>query len=602
MANRFELILLAGLLLLFMLQSEPASSEEGCVACHSDRTRMRELGHEQLYIGSEEVIAQTRMTAGCTDCHLGNPVSKTAEDAHKGMLTLAVADTRLNASLRLGMPNEDRAGWDYLSPRGDNRATQLNPKVIKNGKPVDNPKYRLVLWHDRNASTLAFNPVLAEKTCGRCHYDIIKSFLKSPMGGGRGAHTQSQYVYWTGPSGPQSCGLWLGVPTQPAQDLFTGENISLYNRHSTMQITEKTAYNNQRVCNQCHVGCLDCHLDVQKTDSGSQAKGSHTFIRKPGPLNCYGGGTNFSCHAGPLERRRGDGFLRAEFTQSAQQGRDLLNKNPDVHMQKGIVCVDCHRPNNKTGYHADLTRDVDCSRCHKNVVKEAALGPHRKVDCAACHLKLIGGYAFNFWSANGPKGKENPLTRIQDYSAASAPLIIRNPKGIWIPVHVVPHISGNVIAGEVKLSKRLLFRQRPDAAVDRLYFSNDSYAITGLSIGVDNNDHDTLVWLNIDRVAHSLGVARACDDCHGSSGQVIPVQFSGGSYKDVEDGEYRIVADKTGLRIADIKGAEGGPMPDGLKPFAGKWFLRGDFSLPPIKNMTLYKKIKTQYQKGFFTH
>lgn len=126
--------------------------------------------------------------------------------------------------------------------------------------------------------------------------------------------------------------------------------------------------------------------------------------------------------------------------------------------------------------------------------------------------------------------------------------------------------------------------------MDRLYFSNDSYAITGLSKGVDNKDHDTLVWLNLDRVAHTLGAARTCDDCHGSSGQNIPVKFSGGSYKDVEDGEYRIVADNNGLRITDIKGAKGGPMPDGLKPFAGKWTLKGDFSLPRLKTALFIRK------------
>ena len=163
------------------------------------------------------------------------------------------------------------------------------------------------------------------------------------------------------------------------------------------------------------------------------------------------------------------------------------------------------------------------------------------MDCAACHTALIGGYAFNFWSAVGPRGKENPLTRIQDYlTGATTPLLIKNPKGLWIPVHVVPHLSGNVKAEEVRLSRRLLFRNKPDAEIQRRYVSNDSYAVTELIRNLDEKDRNSMAWLNLDRVAHGTGKARTCESCHASTAQRIAVTFAGGSYKDVEDGEYTI--------------------------------------------------------------
>ncbi len=333
------------------------------------------------------------------------------------------------------------------------------------------------------------------------------------------------------------------------------------------------------------------------------SKGSHSFLKRPVSTTCYGGGRSFSCHAGPLERRRGDGYIRAEFAQASPEGKEILKEKPDIHYQKGLECLDCHESNKDTGYHADLRRNVDCGRCHSEVMPSYKKGVHKKVDCASCHTTLIGGYAFNFWTSLGPKGKENPLTRIQDYTVdAVPPLIVKNPKGVWIPVHVVPHTSGNVKAREVKMSKRLLFRNRPDVDIDRRYYSNDSHAITGLVKRLDNRDNDTLVWLNLDRVAHSTGKSRDCESCHASTAQKIVTKFSGGSYKDVEDGEYTIIADRQGLRIADIKGPDGGQMPKGLAPFKDKWKLRGNFAFPKIKDKALYEKMKKDYAEGKFRH
>ncbi|MDH4231608.1 MAG: cytochrome c3 family protein, partial [Nitrospirota bacterium] len=492
--------------------------------------------------------------------------------------------------------------WQYIEPRGENRATELSPKLLYRNKPRDNRDYRLILWHDKNPGTLAFNPSVAAKTCGKCHAEIVKSFSESSMGGGRGAHTQSQYVWWTGPNGPQSCGLWLGRLSEPDHDAFTDENILSFNRHSAMPIRRDTAYNLQRNCNQCHVGCLDCHYRPKKKDGQDSSRGSHTFVKKPEPLACYGGGRAYSCHAGPLERRRGDGYLRGEFTQATPEGQTILNDAEDIHMRKGLLCTDCHEHNRESGSHGDLRRSADCSKCHEKIVRNHRQGLHKQVDCASCHTALIGGYAFNFWTAAGPEGKENPLTRIQDYyTDAVPPLLIKNPDGTWIPVHVVPHTSGNIKSGEVTISERLIFRNKPDSQIERRYLSNDSYAITGIAKNLDDKDHDTLIWLNLDRVAHATGKSRSCESCHASRAQTITVPFTGGSYKDVEVGGYTIVADGKGLRITGFKGS-GGPPPKGLIPFLHKWDLKGDFALPGLKYRERYNKIKTLYEKGDFLH
>jgi hypothetical protein len=591
------------LVLFVVLTAGQSNAGEACGKCHGNAEKMKDAGYPQFTLSSEEVKAQTHMTASCSDCHLGNPGDLTREGAHAGLLTLqAVRKKTWEVVTRNSMAPEDVKSWPDLEPRGDGRATQLFPKRMYDGILMDNPDYKSIIYHDKNSTTFAFNPRIAEKTCGTCHGEIVKSFLKSPMGGGTGAHTQDQYRTWTGRTGPQSCGLWMGVLSKPDQDRFTDENIRNYNAHSTMQISEKDAYNSQRNCNQCHVGCIDCHLDVRKKDPEKPGDGPHTFVKKPAALACYGGGRSFSCHAGPLERRRGDGYIRAEFTKASREGTALLKDKPDIHMQKNIACVDCHEPNRETGFHGDLKRNVACGKCHATVVRAHKKGPHRKVDCASCHTALIGGYAFNFWSAVGLKGKENPLTRIQDYlTGATTPLLIKNPKGVWIPVHVVPHLSGNVKADEVRISKRLFFRNRPDSDVQRLYVSNDSYAVTGLVRNLDDRDHDVMTWLNIDRVAHGTGKARTCESCHASRTQKIAVKFSGGSYKDVENGEYTIIADEKGLRIADIKDDKGAALPD-LVPLRDAWGLAGDFLLPGLKDQRQYERIKKKYEDGTFSH
>ncbi|HAM50825.1 MAG TPA: hypothetical protein DCP92_09100 [Nitrospiraceae bacterium] len=597
MRKLFAFLFLIGI---FAVCANTSLAGEGCIGCHENAEVMLKSGYPQFMVTSSEIKAQTKMPASCPECHFGNPNALTKKEAHKDMLTVNGIGTNWSMITRAMMPAQDLGGWATLEPRGKNRATQLMPKLTIDGRITDNLNFKLIIYHDRNPETLAFNPVVAEKTCGLCHKSIVDSYLKSPMGGGRGAHAQSQYRTWTGPTGPQSCGLWVGTLAQAAQDKFTDGNVNYFNGHSVMPITEKAAYNTQRICNQCHVGCLDCHFNPQKRDNNNPAIGSHMFLKKPTNLSCYGGGKSFSCHAGPLERRRGDGYLREEFTQASTSGREVLKGKPDIHEQENISCVDCHEPNRKTGYHADLRRDVDCAKCHAREASEHRKGQHKSVDCTSCHVTLIGGYAFNFWSVRG----ENPLTRLQGYYVdAVTPLLLKNPKGVWIPVHVVPHTSGNVKAEEVSLSKTLLFRDRPDSAIDRAYISNDSYAVTGLAKNVDDKDHDVLVWLNIDRVAHGIGKSRTCESCHASKVQRIPTRFeaNANAYKGVKNGEYTIMADGKGLRVVDFKGPDGA-IPKGLEPFKDLWSLRGDFALPKIKSRKLYDKMEEDYRKGKFVH
>jgi len=494
------------LLLFLMLFSGNASADNSCADCHGNADKMEEYGYSQLAVSPEEVRAQTRMPAFCADCHKGNPDATGKEDAHLGSVGI-----------------------------------KSNPGIF------------------------SYNPV-TEPMCRECHADIALSFLKSPMGGGKRAHTRSQYPTWTGPAGPHSCGLW----------------------------------NSQKDCNQCHVGCLDCHYNPGLKLPDNPAVGPHTFSKKPSSVSCYGGASG--CHADALEKRRGDGYLREGLTRATAKGRDILKDNKDVHVLKNISCIDCHQPNKRTKHHGDMNRLVNCARCHEKTVTAHAKGLHKKVDCASCHISFIGGNALTFHTA-GDAAAGTTDARISDYvSDAVFPLLVKGQKGVWIPVHVVPHITENIKADGVRQSSRLLFRNIPHVMIERRYPSNDSFAITGIVKDADGKDRDTMVWINADRIAHGTGKSRTCESCHASTTQKIIVGFDGGSYKDVESGEYTIIADETSLRVVNFKGPDNDPMPKGLEPFRDKWELKGNYSMPQIKNRKLYESLKNSYEKDKFTH
>ena len=343
-----------------------------------------------------------------------------------------------------------------------------------------------------------------------------------------------------------------------------------------MPLPEKASHNLQRTCNQCHVGCLDCHFNPQKQEPGTPGKGLHTFSSKPVSLSCYGGGRSFSCHAGPMERRRGDGYFRADFTQATPKGKEMLAGMTDVHLRNNIGCVDCHEPNRKTGIHGDLRRDVNCSKCHSKIVAAYKKGPHRKVDCASCHTALIGGYALNFWTATGNRGRREPAHQDTGLLCRCHPACACEKQTGQLDTGACrsPHVR-QCKGRRGQIFKETHVQDRPDVKINRGYLSNDSFAITGLVKNLDDNDHDTMVWLNVDRVAArpqaDPGRAR---DCHSSTSQKVTAGFGSGSYKDVEDGQYTIIADEKGLRVVDFKGPDSGPMPKGLEPFSDKWHLK----------------------------
>ncbi|MCF6187228.1 MAG: hypothetical protein L3J49_07105 [Desulfobulbaceae bacterium] len=131
----------------------------------------------------------------------------------------------------------------------------------------------------------------------------------------------------------------------------------------------------RRRCLRCHVyssgddysyitrgtGCSTCHLQF----SGGRLK-NHAFIKSPGDAQCI------SCH---YANHVGSDYYgqyehdfnweyRTPYTTSEPfvrpYGVEVHDLVPDIHQQKGLVCIDCHSGDSLK----NTTRKITCATCH----------------------------------------------------------------------------------------------------------------------------------------------------------------------------------------------------------------------------------------------
>ncbi len=163
------------LVLVFAYFYTEYQSSDRCMQCHADAKRMSALGYPQFVMTREQVQQEARHpNTECRDCHLGNGLSDDPARAHKGMLKLIVLDNDLNIIPRKGHVNR-------LLPSGTDRLREMLPRLSDGSLDYE---VGTVLWHDRNTTTLGYDPSIAQKTCGKsgCHPDQVKQFETSVMG------------------------------------------------------------------------------------------------------------------------------------------------------------------------------------------------------------------------------------------------------------------------------------------------------------------------------------------------------------------------------------------------------------------------------------
>jgi hypothetical protein len=289
-----------------------------------------------------------------------------------------------------------------------------------------------------------------------------------------------------------------------------------------------------------------------------------------------------------MERRRGDSYLGKEFSEPA-------GLPEDVHVSKKLECIDCHQTG--PGGMGHIERKATCQDCHIEVEQAIAASVHKNVACEACHVKLLGGYEMTSWGPGMIESRPNPFKKYSlYYGPQGPPILIKDQKGTWMPTKIWPNSVGG-IKETIAAKPGLTFRWPKGE-------THDAYALLG-TFGFPGGNNNYLAWIQVEQVAHPLGKSRTCRNCHDSTEQVARVTWRYFDAQGAEPftGSQKVVADKNGLHIKDIKATSKIKlMEDGkIENFAAWlrlgdiWKTSGDFSIPksdPAKYWNLDKGIR----------
>ena len=175
----------------------------------------------------------------------------------------------------------------------------------------------------------------------------------------------------------------------------------------------------RRKCLKCHIGnqgsgergmyrgkgCMSCHMEYNEDGkymgSDLSVKGKkpyakiHALSKKPPMSTCL------SCHNKNFVGTDYMGLFpkdyeksyRAPITKDGKYPKKIYGNSyhylkEDIHFQKGLTCIDCHKKDEVMGIHANGTdvKKATCKDCHSKIVKnEAHEDYHSNVSCSTCH-------------------------------------------------------------------------------------------------------------------------------------------------------------------------------------------------------------------------
>ena len=550
-----------------------ATASDSCLECHGDRQKMESLGYGGFTVTSQETEAQSHMPARCDQCHLGNPDKNDSRGAHKGMARLLVVSKKG----LLPMSSARRFPLEY----GTNPMNRVYAVTVKDGKQVKDASVAALSWHDKKSATLSQDFDVMRKSCGACHQQEFAEFSKSTMANNG---KQSQYKGWLDKErGPHNCGPW-----------FEG-NFEAMQANTMVPMSPESSRINQRACNTCHVGCLDCHFHPQKKNSADPSVGPHTFVKTPPSESCYGNGRASICHAGPEDRRRGAGYFGGSF--SYPEGNEA-----DVHLKAKVGCLDCHESTKSTPSigHGMVKRQArdSCKRCHQEAVKSHTESHHKNLSCEACHIQRVAGYQGTYWGPGKIAGAATPYFKFKAYYGyMPEPVLIKDQSGRWIPVKPFPMAAMNQKTSPFKPG--LKWRYPPSLPEQQR--TDDAWGYVGLFGGLPENNN-ALLWIQMDKMSHKLGKSRSCDSCHasrdGSQSQKVAWEYSDPGALPFT-GSHEVVASRDGLSITKMRSEkielEPGYSLSALAPWLylkDKWQIQGNFSLPVLRDSKKYGTFK----------
>ena len=141
----------------------------------------------------------------------------------------------------------------------------------------------------------------------------------------------------------------------------------------------------RRKCLKCHVnnppnnGCLSCHEPHQNKGKCQRQKPQMAKC-----LNCHNKNYVGGDYMGLFPKDHHKSY-RAPITKDGRfppqkHGIDYHHLSEDIHFQKGLTCIDCHKSEQMQG-----GKKASCTDCHKNLSKKNHKTYHKNISCSACH-------------------------------------------------------------------------------------------------------------------------------------------------------------------------------------------------------------------------
>ncbi len=202
------------------------------------------------------------------------------------------------------------------------------------------------------------HPSSMAATCGKCHQEQTKEWQNSSHFTLKNKVNKFRNHF----GADEKINSLQEIPEHPMND------------HTIIALSDDLL---RRQCLRCHVyvagddydnthratGCGACHLDRTKDN-----RKNHSFLKNPGDKQCL------SCHYGNKVGSDYYGWYEHDYNWEYRTpygfGKDLYSYRPygleqhqlrpDIHQQKGLVCIDCHSGKELKG----TLKQRKCQSCH----------------------------------------------------------------------------------------------------------------------------------------------------------------------------------------------------------------------------------------------
>jgi hypothetical protein len=102
-----------------------------------------------------------------------------------------------------------------------------------------------------------------------------------------------------------------------------------------------------------------------------------------------------ACHLKTIDGKPNYSIEQARSEESCKNCHGVDPNNPDVHVKKGLKCMDCHSKREIHGdgvtynsYTQPGAMDTRCEKCHSNLSKSTSHTVHKdRISCDACHAQ-----------------------------------------------------------------------------------------------------------------------------------------------------------------------------------------------------------------------